>query len=46
MNKAKLRLAFAGTPEIARTVLEELIREGRHSVELVLTQPDRRRAWP
>ncbi len=41
MNKAKLRLAFAGTPEIARTVLEELIREGRHSVELVLTQPDR-----
>jgi len=41
VNKAKLRLAFAGTPEIARTVLEELIREGRHSVELVLTQPDR-----
>lgn len=41
MNQAKLRLAFAGTPEIARTVLEELIREGRHSVELVLTQPDR-----
>lgn len=41
MNKAKLRLAFAGTPEIARTVLEELIREGRHTVELVLTQPDR-----
>ena len=41
MNQAKLRLAFAGTPEIARTVLEELIREGRHIVELVLTQPDR-----
>jgi len=41
VNKAKLRLAFAGTPEIARTVLEEIIREGQHHVELVLTQPDR-----
>ena len=41
MNQAKLRLAFAGTPEIARTVLEALIHENRHTVELVLTQPDR-----
>ncbi len=41
MNHAKLRLAFAGTPEISRTVLERLIRDDRHSVELVLTQPDR-----
>ena len=41
MNHAKLRLAFAGTPEIARTVLEALILEDRHTVELVLTQPDR-----
>ncbi len=41
MNHAKLRLAFAGTPEIARIVLEAVIREGRHTVELVLTQPDR-----
>jgi methionyl-tRNA formyltransferase len=41
VNHAKLRLAFAGTPEIARIVLEALIREDRHTVELVLTQPDR-----
>ncbi|GJM05089.1 MAG: methionyl-tRNA formyltransferase [marine bacterium B5-7] len=41
MNHAKLRLAFAGTPEIARTVLEELINADRHTIELVLTQPDR-----
>jgi methionyl-tRNA formyltransferase len=41
MKHTKLRLAFAGTPEIARTVLEALMREGRHTVELVLTQPDR-----
>ena len=41
MNQAKLRLAFAGTPEIASTVLAALVCEGRHTVELVLTQPDR-----
>lgn len=41
MTHAKLRLAFAGTPEISRIVLEELINEGRHSVDVVLTQPDR-----
>lgn len=41
MSQAKLRLAFAGTPEIARIVLEALIRENIHSIELVLTQPDR-----
>ena len=41
MNHAKLRLVFAGTPEIARTVLEKIISEDRHTVELVLTQPDR-----
>ncbi len=41
MNHAKLRLAFAGTPEISRTVLEELISADRHTVELILTQPDR-----
>jgi methionyl-tRNA formyltransferase len=41
VTHAKLRLAFAGTPEISRIVLEELINEGRHSVDVVLTQPDR-----
>lgn len=39
MNKS-LRIAFAGTPEIARTVLEEII-ANNFNVELVLTQPDR-----
>jgi methionyl-tRNA formyltransferase len=34
-------LAFAGTPEIARTVLESLIHADQHTVEVVLTQPDR-----
>ena len=41
MTHAKLKLAFAGTPEISRIVLEELINKGQHSVEQVLTQPDR-----
>ena len=41
MSHSKLKLAFAGTPEIARTVLEALIQDGTHSVELILTQPDR-----
>lgn len=41
MTHAKLRLAFAGTPEISRIVLEELINVGQHSVDMVLTQPDR-----
>ena len=41
MTHAKLRLAFAGTPEISRIVLEELINVGQHSVDVVLTQPDR-----
>jgi methionyl-tRNA formyltransferase len=41
VTHAKLRLAFAGTPEISRIVLEELINVGQHSVDVVLTQPDR-----
>jgi methionyl-tRNA formyltransferase len=41
VTHAKLRLAFAGTPEISRIVLEELINVGQHSVDMVLTQPDR-----
>ena len=35
-----MRLIFAGTPEFAARVLSALL-EGRHEVNLVLTQPDR-----
>jgi len=41
MTHAKLRLAFAGTPELARIVLESLIHKGEHTVQVVFTQPDR-----
>jgi len=41
VSQNKLRLAFAGTPELARKVLESLIDAGEHTVEVVLTQPDR-----
>ena len=41
MTQTKLRLAFAGTPELARKVLESLIHAGEHTIEIVLTQPDR-----
>ena len=41
MTQSKLKLAFAGTPELARKVLESLIAAGEHTVEVVLTQPDR-----
>lgn len=35
-----MRLVFAGTPEFARTALEQLLVAG-HTIALVLTQPDR-----
>ncbi len=41
MSQNKLRLAFAGTPELASTVLKSLIDSNQHTVEVVLTQPDR-----
>ncbi len=41
MSPAKLRLAFAGTPEIAGVVLESLIHDRGQAIECVLTQPDR-----
>jgi len=41
VTQNKLRLAFAGTPELARKVLESLIDAAEHTVEVVLTQPDR-----
>ena len=39
MNKA-LKIIFAGTPEIAKNVLDKLI-EYKFQIDLVLTQPDR-----
>jgi methionyl-tRNA formyltransferase len=36
----KLKIVFAGTPEIARMVLENILKHN-FNVELVLTQPDR-----
>ena len=39
MNKI-LKIVFAGTPEIAKTVLENILASG-FKIELVLTQPDR-----
>jgi len=36
-----LRLAFAGTPDLAASVLETLIQDTHHTVTLVYTQPDR-----
>lgn len=41
MTQTGLRLAFAGTPELARHVLEALLDKKQHTVEVVLTQPDR-----
>ena len=41
MSQNKLRLAFAGTPELACTVLKSLLDSQQHTVEIVLTQPDR-----
>jgi len=38
---AHLRLIFAGTPEFAATSLAALLRDGRHEVCTVYTQPDR-----
>ncbi len=41
MTGAALRLAFAGTPDIAATILSRLLANTNHSIEFVLTQPDR-----
>ena len=41
MSRAKLKLAFAGTPELARIVLKSLIITNQHSIEIVFTKPDR-----
>ena len=41
MRHTKLKLAFAGTPEIARIVLESLIDADQHNVGIVFTKPDK-----
>ena len=37
----KLRIAFAGTPELAASILRALLVKSEHQVTMVLTQPDR-----
>ena len=41
MTSSRLRIAFAGTPEIARRVLESILERNEHDITLVYTQPDR-----
>jgi len=41
VRHTKLKLAFAGTPEIARIVLESLIDADQHNVGIVFTKPDK-----
>ena len=36
-----LNIAFAGTPELAATILRTLLEKSKHQVNMVLTQPDR-----
>lgn len=37
----KLRLAFAGTPELAATILKHLLENSSYQITIVLTQPDK-----
>ena len=41
MRHTKLKLAFAGTPEIARIVLESLVDADQHNVGIIFTKPDK-----
>ena len=41
MTNSKLRIAFAGTPKLARVTLESLIDKNQYDIKLVFTQPDR-----
>lgn len=41
MSEDSLRLAFAGTPELAATVLSNLINDKKHEIAFIITQPDR-----
>ncbi|MGH8248022.1 MAG: methionyl-tRNA formyltransferase [Gammaproteobacteria bacterium] len=41
MKTPGLNVAFAGTPDIAATLLAVILEHGRHEVMLIYTQPDR-----
>ena len=41
MRHPKLKLAFAGTPEIARIVLESIIDSDQYNINAIFTKPDR-----
>ena len=41
MKHNKLKLAFAGTPELAKIVLESLINSNQYDIGIVFTKPDR-----
>ncbi len=36
-----LNIAFAGTPELAASILKALLEQSKHQIKMVLTQPDR-----
>jgi methionyl-tRNA formyltransferase len=41
VTRPGLRIGFAGTPELAAIVLARVLGSGRHTVDVVYTQPDR-----
>ena len=41
MKHDKLKLAFAGTPELAKIVLESLINSNQYDIGIVFTKPDK-----
>ena len=41
MKHNKLKLAFAGTPELAKIVLESLINSNQYDIGIVFTKPDK-----
>ena len=41
LRQKELRIAFAGTPELAATILRSLLETSKHQITMVLTQPDR-----
>lgn len=40
-GQKELRIVFAGTPELAASILGSLLEKSRHQITMVLTQPDR-----
>lgn len=41
LYQKKLRIAFAGTPDLAATILKALLEKSEYQITIVLTQPDR-----